>query len=68
MNAGFYKTQDGEVYYGPNFVVSATYELYKEFKDSYEYPIDGWYWFEDEDEAYLFFNIEKPIELPSMVE
>ena len=29
---------------GPNFVLNRDYELRKEDKDSYTYPVDGWYW------------------------
>lgn len=48
---GFYKREDENLLYGPNFVVNANYEMYKEEKDSYTYPIDGWYWFDDETQA-----------------
>lgn len=55
--SGFYKL-DGEVLlYGPNFVLNAAYELRKETNDQHTYPIDGWYWFDNEAEAKLFFGI-----------
>ena len=42
---GFYK-QDGDNWiYAPNFVYSDGYELKKELKDTYTYPIDGWVWY-----------------------
>jgi hypothetical protein len=53
---GFYKL-DGELLYAPNFVLNANYELRKETKDEHTYPVDGWYWFDTEEEARLFFNI-----------
>ena len=57
MNAqGFYKL-DGILLYGPNFVLNAQYELRKEQKDSYNLPIDGWYWFDDENAARTFFGL-----------
>jgi hypothetical protein len=57
MNAqGFYKL-DGQLLYGPNFVLNAQYELRKEQKDSYTYPVDGWYWFADENAARSFFGL-----------
>ena len=42
MKDGFYKL-DGDLIYGPNFVYNKDYELLKENKDTYSYPIDGWY-------------------------
>lgn len=56
--SGFYKL-DGELLYGPNFVLNASYELRKETKDQYSYPVDGWYWFNSEEEARLAFNFPK---------
>jgi hypothetical protein len=57
MNSqGFYKL-DGILCYGPNFVLNAQYELRKEQKDTYTYPVDGWYWFEDENAARSFFGL-----------
>jgi hypothetical protein len=60
--SGFYKNDFGDLLYGPNYVLSGSYNLYKEQKESYEYPVHGWYWFESEDEARQFFNLPpKPI-------
>lgn len=56
---GFYKL-DGDLLYGPNFVLNANYELRKETKDNYTYPVDGWYWFDSEIEARAFFNLPSP--------
>jgi hypothetical protein len=58
---GFYKNNNGQLIYGPNYVLSLNYELRKETKDNNIYPVDGWYWFNTEDEAYLFFGIEKKV-------
>jgi hypothetical protein len=57
--SGFYKL-DGILLYGPNYVLNAQYELHRELKDQYEYPVDGWYWFDSEEDARTFFNL--PIE------
>lgn len=55
--SGFYKL-DGEVLlYGPHFVLNANYELRKETHSEHSYPVDGWYWFETEQEAKDFFGI-----------
>lgn len=56
--AGFYKLHKDALGWGPNFVENATYALYKENKDDYTYPVDGWYWFESLEEAQNFFGIE----------
>lgn len=55
--SGFYKLDDDQLLFGPNFVINMNYELLKENKDEYNYPVDGWYWFNSEEEAKLFFNI-----------
>lgn len=54
--SGFYKL-DGELLYGPNFVLNANYELRKETHDQHTYPVDGWYWFDSEIEAREFFGL-----------
>lgn len=56
--AGFYKL-DGELLYGPNFVLNKYYELRREMHQQYVYPIDGWYWFDTEQLAKQFFNISE---------
>lgn len=58
--SGFYKLENGQIIHGPNYVLNMRYELYKENRAQYEYPVDGWYWFDSEDEAYAFLGIEKP--------
>ena len=57
--SGFYKLDD-ILLYGPNFVINKDYELYKETKDDNVYPIDGWYWFDSEEDARLHFNLPAP--------
>lgn len=57
MNDGFYKLQDGVLLYGENFVVNSKYELYRDKHTTYQYPIDGWYWFNSYDEVCSFFGI-----------
>jgi hypothetical protein len=54
--SGFYKL-DGELLFGPNFVLNANYELRRQTRDQYTYPTDGWYWFDSEDEARAFFGL-----------
>lgn len=54
--SGFYKL-DGDLLYGPNFVLNANYELRRETHDQHSYPIDGWFWFDSEQEARLFLGL-----------
>jgi len=55
---GFYKKSEEETLLeGPNKVLNKNFELYKEEKDNYEYPVDGWYWFDTREEALSFFEI-----------
>lgn len=48
--SGFYKL-DGELLYGPNYVLNASYQLTRETKDQHTYPVDGWQWFDSEADA-----------------
>ena len=58
MSAGFYKYEEPFLHFGANYVLDARYELRKESKDDYGYPVDGWYWFDSRDEALVFFEID----------
>ena len=58
----FYKLDDGVLLAGPNFVLNQDYELRRELKDTYQYPVAGWYWFDTEQAARAFFNL--PENLP----
>jgi hypothetical protein len=51
--SGFYRREEDNLVYGPNFVLGPyqAYELKREKKDEYTYPIDGWYWFDSEEDA-----------------
>ena len=55
--SGFYKLDGEELLYGPNFVLNANYELFKETKDTHTYPVEGWYWFDSEENAKVFFGL-----------
>ncbi len=56
----FFKKQEQELLEAPNFVYSKDYSLLVEEKDTYTYPVDGWQWFDSEDEARLAYNLPKP--------
>lgn len=60
--SGFYKYQDDQLLYAPNYVEGQGYVLISEYKDQHEYPIDGWYWFEGEEDAYVFFDLPQQSE------
>ena len=52
MTAGFYKKQeDDQILYAPYWVEGLDISLVAQNKDQYEYPVDGWYWFDSEEEA-----------------
>lgn len=63
--SGFYKLQEEELLlFAPNGVMNQSYDLLRENHLNYQYPIDGWYWFDSEEESRLFFNLpEKEIEI-----
>lgn len=48
------------ILHGPNFVEAGSYNIYREYKDTYTYPIGGWYWFDSKEEAYIFWNLPLP--------
>lgn len=60
MTSGFYKYESEMLAYGPNFVLDKNFELRVESKDEHTYPVDGWYWFNNIEDACLFFNIPVP--------
>lgn len=64
--SGFYKIQIDNtnkiLLYGPNCVLNSEYELLKQNHLNYEYPVDGWYWFDSEEEARVFFDAPKSVE------
>jgi hypothetical protein len=64
MNDGFYRLEGETLSHAPNFVYTPEFALIKEDKDEYIlldiFPMDGWYWFDSDNEAYAFFGLEKP--------
>lgn len=55
--SGFYKNDNGDLLFGPNFVLNANYELRRETHNQYTYPVDGWSWFNSEEEAKTAYNL-----------
>lgn len=60
--SGFYFCDQCVLAFGPHFVENVHFQIYREQKDQYTYPVHGWYWFDSEDEARQFFNCPKPPE------
>jgi len=60
--SGFYKNEDdsGLILHGHNFVLAGSFSLYRDQKDTYTYPVGGWYWFDSTEDAYAFWNIPMP--------
>lgn len=54
---GFYKKDVTRLLFAPNFVRGEGYSLVKEEKDNYQYPVNGWHWFNTENEARTFFGL-----------
>jgi len=66
--SGFYLCQDGALAFGPNFVETKDFQIYRDQKDSYTYPVNGWYWFDSEEDARIFFNLPPKPPPPSFEE
>jgi len=51
--SGFYKLdpESGELFFAPHFVSAPTFELLRETRVKNTYPVEGWSWFDSEDEA-----------------
>lgn len=52
----FFKKEETDILQAPNFVMGPDFELKAEEKDTYTYPVDGWYWFDTLDEAIVAFS------------
>lgn len=57
-SAGFYRNDNGQLQHGPNFVIFPDgIELNIDLKDTYNYPVNEWYYFDSEDSARIFFDL-----------
>jgi hypothetical protein len=60
----FFKLDDEILLEAPTTVMGLDYDLYAESHTEYEYPIEGWYWFDSELEAREFFGLPiDPVEM-----
>lgn len=57
--AGFYKILENNLQYQPTFVYDEDVSLWSGSYLIYAYPLAGWYWFDSEEQAKLFFNIDQ---------
>jgi hypothetical protein len=72
---GFYKVNNTSLLFAKNSILGPSISLSRTDKDTYEYPIDGWYWFDTLEDAVSFFNLniedyteqEQQPELPTFI-
>jgi hypothetical protein len=48
--SGFYRLVNNELQFAPNSVYAPSYTLLRANKDTYEYPVDGWSWYDEKPE------------------
>ena len=53
----FYKYEHEYLWSGPYVQFESGEFLHLDFLDTYTFPVDGWYYFETEEEAKSFFGI-----------
>lgn len=56
---GFYRLRDGDLFYAPDSVGALDYDLHRDLRHTYEYPVDGWRWFDTENDARTFYGMAK---------
>lgn len=56
--AGFYKLEDDNWLYAPNFVDAPDYTLDRDLRNTYVYPIDGWTWYDKQPYEEIITNIQ----------
>jgi len=57
MENGFYALIDDQLDFGQVVSFVDNTILVLELKDTYSYPVQGWYYFDTELEAKIFFNL-----------
>lgn len=58
--SGFYKNDNGNLLFGPNYVLNKDYELRRETDAKMEVEIDGWMFYDSEELARIALDL--PIE------
>lgn len=64
MKDGFYKYLANNLIYAINSVHAPNYTLFKEEKNTYQFPIDDWYWFDTLQDACGFYKLDISEYLP----
>jgi hypothetical protein len=59
--SGFYKYESEILLYGQTEVTGPYFDLLRQNHAEYTYPVDGWYWFDTEEQAREFFGLP-PVE------
>lgn len=47
----FYRIENGEVFRADGDLFGPGYDLLADQHDTYTYPVDGWHWFDSDEEA-----------------
>jgi len=56
--SGFYrKVEDESWMYAPHFVYAPDFELLRDLKDTYDYPVGGWSWYDQAPQEYITWNL-----------
>jgi hypothetical protein len=60
--SGFYKSNEEKtaLFYAPNAVHSRDYSLIASDKASYQYPVEGWTWYESKEDALTVEGVTEP--------
>ena len=68
MTKGFYKIdpESGDLLYAPNAVYAPTFTLLRDQQSDYEYPQDGWYWFDSQAAACEALGCPPPAPFPDI--
>ncbi len=57
-NSGFYKKENNQILFSETLVCGPNYTLIDSDHEKYEYPVDGWIWAENLDDAIYKFNAQ----------
>lgn len=62
-SSGFYKKDPGgPLLFGRYFVLNANYHLKRDEKDLHVYPVDGWSWYDSEEDARVALGFPTKLE------
>lgn len=55
-SSGFYKFSEEAWFFAPHIVEAPNYILLADNRNEYEYPIDGWTWYDEEPIEYTMYK------------